>query len=139
MTSQTNLPRRQILIAGAAAGAITAFPAIGQGRRSLTVQTLGGAIEKIMRDEIVPAFQKEHNIDVTLVIEDDVTILPKLRAARNSQASPTRISAPPPPAATFPPAWSALLTTKHSILHAPPAPPPPSLLRGAPSPPGPLR
>ena len=83
MTSQTNLPRRHILVAGAAAGAITAFPAIGQGRRSLTVQTLGGAIEKIMRDEIVPAFQKEHNIDVTLVIEDDVTILPKLRAARN--------------------------------------------------------
>ena len=47
------------------------------------MQTLGGAIEKIMRDEIVPAFQKEHDIDVTLVIEDDMTILPKLRAARN--------------------------------------------------------
>jgi putative spermidine/putrescine transport system substrate-binding protein len=86
MTSRIDLPRRRLLAAGAAAGALStipAMPALGQAKRTLTVQTLGGAIEKIMREEIVPAFQKEHNIDVTLVIEDDVTILPKLRAARN--------------------------------------------------------
>jgi len=84
MTSQPNLRRRQVLKAGAAAAAtiVPAFPAIGQGRRSLTVQTIGGAIEKILREDVIPGFQQQHNIDITLVIEDDVTILPKLRAAR---------------------------------------------------------
>ncbi len=84
MTSRFSASRRRVLAAGVATGLVQAFPApaIGQARRSLTVQTLGGAIEKTMREEIVPEFQKAHGIDVTLVIEDDVTILPKLRAAR---------------------------------------------------------
>src|SRR5262245_16129764 len=83
MTSQANLRRRQILVAGAAAAVAPAFPAFGQARRTLTVQTIGGAIEKILREDVIPEFQKQHNIDVTLVIEDDVTILPKLRASRS--------------------------------------------------------
>src|SRR6185369_7447121 len=83
MTSQPNLRRRQVLVAGAAAAVAPAFPAFGQGQRSLTVQSIGGAIEKIMREDIIPDFQKKNNIEITLVIEDDVTILPKLRAARS--------------------------------------------------------
>lgn len=82
MTSEINIPRRRLFVAGAAAGVMQSFPAIGQGQRSLTVQTIGGAIEKILREDVIPDFQKRHGIDVTLVIEDDITILPKLRVAR---------------------------------------------------------
>lgn len=78
------ISRRGVLAGAAAMSATQALPrpAIGQSRRSIVVQAFGGLFEKTLRDDIVPEFRKQHGIDVTLAIEDDTTILPKLKAAR---------------------------------------------------------
>ena len=84
MKSGLTINRRRLLEAGLAIGASQAFPlpAIGQGRPRIVVQGFGGLVEKTLREAVIPDFQKEQGIDVTLTIEDDTTILPKLRAAR---------------------------------------------------------
>ena len=58
-------------------------PAIAQSRPRIIVQSFGGLFEKTLREGVIPNFEKETGIDVTLTIEDDTTILPKLRAARS--------------------------------------------------------
>jgi putative spermidine/putrescine transport system substrate-binding protein len=77
--------RRGALLGGLAAGVVPvlARPAIGQGRPTLRIQSLGGLVEQTLREAVVPDFQKQHGIDVTLIVEDDVTILPKLQVARS--------------------------------------------------------
>lgn len=78
-------PNRRQLIGGAfAAGALSALsaPAIAQTRTTLKLQSLGGAYEKILREKIIPDFEKEHNIEVIYTVEDDVAMLPRLIAAR---------------------------------------------------------
>ncbi len=79
-----NSTRRGVLLAGAAAGIapILARPALGQGRPTLRVQSIGGLVEQTLRDAVIPEFQKQHGMDVGLIVEDDVTILPKLQVAR---------------------------------------------------------
>ena len=77
--------RRNLLLSGLAAGAapLLARPAIAQARPPLRVQSIGGLIEKTTRDVVIPAFEKAHNRSVLLIVEDDVTILPKLQVARS--------------------------------------------------------
>ncbi len=77
--------RRNIVLAGLAAGAVPllARPAIAQSRPVLRVQCIGGLVEQTIREQIIPGFEKEHGMDVSLIVEDDVTILPKLQVARN--------------------------------------------------------
>ena len=77
--------RRSIIAAGAAAGL---SPVLGrrstaQSRPILRVQSIGGLIEKTLREDVIPTFEKEHGIDISLIVEDDVTILPKLAVARS--------------------------------------------------------
>ena len=79
--------RRQ-LIAGAAALATLPQPFFAQSgltqpRPVIRVQCQGGPVEATLRDMIIPEFQRTHGIDVTLIVEDDVTILPKLQVARS--------------------------------------------------------
>jgi len=81
MTTSFKLGRRRVLATGAALG--IAAPAIAQTRPRIIVQTFGGLFEKTLREGVIPNFEKETGIDVTLTIEDDTTILPKLRAARS--------------------------------------------------------
>uniref|UniRef100_A0A9E7ZNZ7 Extracellular solute-binding protein n=1 Tax=Bosea sp. NBC_00436 TaxID=2969620 RepID=A0A9E7ZNZ7_9HYPH len=85
MTKDLSLTRRGLIGGAAAAGALSGLPmpAIGQGRGKLSVQGFGGAYEKILRESVIPEFQKLYPYDVTLTIEDDTTLLPKLRIARN--------------------------------------------------------
>lgn len=73
--------RRSLLIAGAAAG--LGRRASAQARPTLRVQCIGGPIEKTIREDVIPKFQEAHGIDVSLIVEDDVTILPKLEIARS--------------------------------------------------------
>jgi putative spermidine/putrescine transport system substrate-binding protein len=73
--------RRTLLIAGAAAG--LARPTAAQTRPTLRVQCIGGPIEKTIREDVIPKFQEEHGTDISLIVEDDVTILPKLEVARS--------------------------------------------------------
>lgn len=78
--------RRTLIRAGLAApfvSGLPAMPALAQSRPVLRVQTIGGAIEKTLRDEVIPGFEKQHGIEVSLIVEDDVTILPKLQIARS--------------------------------------------------------
>jgi putative spermidine/putrescine transport system substrate-binding protein len=84
MKDRRKFSRRGLLTTAAAAAMAPALPmpAISQGRPKLVVQELGGLVEKILRENVVEDFQKTHNIDVTLVADDDITTLPKLRAAR---------------------------------------------------------
>ncbi len=73
------LRRRSLL-----AAPMLAMPAIAraQERPRITIQCYGGLFEKTLREAVIPDFTAAHGIDVTLAVEDDVTILPKLRAAR---------------------------------------------------------
>ena len=75
-----NTTRRTVLAAGMAAA--LAKPALAQSRPVLRVQAIG-TIETTLREQVIPAFQEAHGIDVQLIIEDDVTILPKLQVARS--------------------------------------------------------
>lgn len=77
--------RRTLLLAAGPglAGAALARPAVGQTRPVLRVQTIGGAIEKTLREDVIPGFEKQHGMEVSLIVEDDVTILPKLQVARS--------------------------------------------------------
>jgi len=72
--------RRTILLTSLAAP--LAMPALAQSRPILRVQTIGGLIEKTLREDVIPGFERTHNIEVSLIVEDDVTILPKLQVAR---------------------------------------------------------
>ena len=76
--------RRTTILAMAASATTTLLPrpARPQQRPVLRVQSQGGLVEKTLRDQVIPEFQKTHGIDVQLIIEDDTTILPKLQVAR---------------------------------------------------------
>ena len=84
MKTKSIMSRRQLLATALAAGAVQSFPrpAISQARSKLTVQGFGGLVEKTLREDVIPNFEKEQPFDVTLIVEDDTTILPKLAAAR---------------------------------------------------------
>ena len=73
--------RRSLLLTGLAAP--LASPALAQSRPVLRVQAIGGLIEKTLRESVIPAFEQEHGMEVLLIVEDDVTILPKLAVARS--------------------------------------------------------
>lgn len=73
------LSRRRLLATGVAA---LPAPALAQARPRLTVQCYGGLFEKTLREQVIPEFERAHATEVVLAVEDDVTILPKLRAAR---------------------------------------------------------
>lgn len=85
--------RRNILRAGLATGLasglspvlapVLARPALAQSRSVLLVQCIGGLVEQTFRDVIIPEFQRQHPYQVSLIVEDDVTILPKLQVARS--------------------------------------------------------
>lgn len=81
MTAKT-ATRRNVLLSGLAAPLLAA-PAFSQTRPSLRVQCMGGLVEKTIREDIIPEFEKRHGIEVSLIVEDDVTILPKLQVARS--------------------------------------------------------
>lgn len=73
--------RRRDLLGGAAAA--LAAPAVAQGRRSLLVQAPGGVFEKILREQVIPDFEREHGFTVTHVVGDDTTLIPKIVSARS--------------------------------------------------------
>lgn len=77
--------RRSILASGAAAGLAPLWARNGsaQTRPTLRVQCIGGLVEKTIRENVIPIFEKEHGTEVSLIVEDDVTILPKLAVARS--------------------------------------------------------
>ncbi len=47
------------------------------------MQAVSGLIEKTLKENIVPGFEKEHGVQVSVIVDDDVTMLPKLLVARN--------------------------------------------------------
>jgi putative spermidine/putrescine transport system substrate-binding protein len=77
--------RRNIILGGLATGIapMLARPAIAQSRSVLRVQCIGGLVEQTMREVVIPEFQKQTPYDVSLIVEDDVTILPKIQVARS--------------------------------------------------------
>ena len=77
--------RRSILVSRAAAGLAPLLPRRGaaQARPTLRVQCIGGLVEKTIREDVIPDFEKAHGTGITLIVEDDVTILPKLAVARS--------------------------------------------------------
>jgi len=74
---------RRAFVLAAGATPLLAMPAIAQSRPTLRVQCQGGLVEKTIRESVIPEFEKEHGMDVSLIVEDDVTILPKLQVARS--------------------------------------------------------
>lgn len=56
--------------------------ATAQERTPLLVAAYGGVYEKILRDQVIPAFEARHPYAVTLAVSDDSTILPRMLTAR---------------------------------------------------------
>lgn len=77
--------RRALLKAAAATGAapLLACPALAQSHPVLRVQCIGGLVEKTIREDVIPGFERDRGMEVSLIVEDDVTILPKLQVARS--------------------------------------------------------
>ena len=77
--------RRSLLLSSLAVGAapLLARPISAQVRATLRVQCMGGAVEKTIREDIIPGFEKQYDMEVQLIVEDDVTILPKIQVARS--------------------------------------------------------
>ena len=73
------LGRRTALAGGAA---LLASPLRAQERTPLTVAAYGGVYEKILREQVIPAFEAAHPYSVTLVVTDDSNIIPRMLTAR---------------------------------------------------------
>ncbi len=78
--------RRTFLATGISAGALTQLstPLIAQEKSVVRLQSFGGAFEEILRGTVIPRFEEEHPYTVEFTVEDDTTLLPKLRAARGT-------------------------------------------------------
>jgi len=74
--------RRSLVLSGLAAASIPRM-SVAQAQPKLRVQSIGGAIEKTLREDVIPEFQNRTGTEVQLIVEDDVTILPKLQVARS--------------------------------------------------------
>ena len=74
--------RRFLLLSSLAAPALVR-PGFAQSKPVLRVQCMGGAVEKTIRDSVLPGFEAAQGMEVQLIVEDDVTILPKLQVARS--------------------------------------------------------
>lgn len=77
---------KSVAVAGAAAGTASQFPmpAIAQDKSVVRLQSFGGAFEEILRGTVIPQFESEHPFKVEFTVEDDTTLLPKLRASRGT-------------------------------------------------------
>ena len=75
-----SLTRRRLLALGAST---LPMPSLAQAREPLTVMAFGGVYEKILREQVIPGFEAAHPYNVTLVVADDSTILPRLAATRS--------------------------------------------------------
>ena len=75
------ITRRQLL-AGSAAGAGLARAAAAQDRPVLRVQVTSGLVGKVVSEDVAPEFEKAHGCQVQVIVDDDVTMLPKLQLAR---------------------------------------------------------
>jgi putative spermidine/putrescine transport system substrate-binding protein len=82
MTDRTVSRRHMLSVSGAALASTLARPAIGQGRTKLIVQSYGGIYEQVLRESVIPEFEKQHGYEVTLALDDDPTIMSKLVLAR---------------------------------------------------------
>jgi len=69
---------------GAALCALIASPALAQPK-SLTVAGYGGSFEQTLRSEIIPAFEKKHDVKVEYVAGNSTDTLAKLQAQKANQ------------------------------------------------------
>lgn len=86
LTPKAGPSRRSFLAGTVAAGAMTQLgtPLIAQEKTVVRLQSFGGAFEEILRTTVIPRFEAEHPYTVEFTVEDDTTLLPKLRAARGT-------------------------------------------------------
>ena len=80
----THLTRRTLLAATAAAPALATplcEPALAQQSRPFVVAAFGGLFEKLLRDQVIPEFERQHDVRVELELGTGSTFIPKLIAA----------------------------------------------------------
>ncbi len=70
------------MIGGIAALALAAAPAAAE---TLTLGLYGGSFEKAMREIVVPAFQKQHKVEVRYVAGNSTDTLARLQAQKSKQ------------------------------------------------------
>jgi len=77
--------RRHLLAGAAAVTAVKSFPtpAIGQETR-FVVGTYGGLYEKTLRQRVIPNFEKDHGVKVSLELGVGSTFIPKIIASRGN-------------------------------------------------------
>ena len=74
--------RRRFLAGGTALAASSlAMPAIAQQRHDLVVATYGGLFEKLLREHVIPPFERDHPVNVKLELGVGSTFIPKIVAS----------------------------------------------------------
>lgn len=68
----------------AAAGLIAAVPA-AQAQQRLVVAGYGGSFEDILRQDLFPAFEKQHNVKIDYVAGNSTNTLARLQAQKSNQ------------------------------------------------------
>ncbi len=70
---------RRLALAGSLA--TLAAPAVAQQTRPFVVATFGGLFEKLLRDQVIPEFERQHDVRVELELGTGSTFIPKLIAS----------------------------------------------------------
>jgi putative spermidine/putrescine transport system substrate-binding protein len=70
---------RRTAVAGTLAA--LAAPALAQSSRPFVVATFGGLFEKLLRDHVIPDFERQHDVHVELELGTGSTFIPKLIAS----------------------------------------------------------
>jgi putative spermidine/putrescine transport system substrate-binding protein len=75
--------RRKLLASAVATATVPAIgaPALAQQRRELVVGTFGGLFEKVLRDSVIPDFERQHNATVKLELGIGTTFIPRIVAS----------------------------------------------------------
>ncbi|MCL4764936.1 MAG: ABC transporter substrate-binding protein [Hyphomicrobiaceae bacterium] len=76
----------KLLRIAAVAGFAISLSALGSAaQQTLTVAGYGGSFEQTLRKEVIPAFEKEHNVKVEYVAGNSTDTLAKLQAQKGNQ------------------------------------------------------
>src|SRR5690554_2022928 len=80
---------RITLKAGVAAAALAATallaPQPGWAQKTLTIGGYGGSFETLMKEHIIPPFEKEHNVTIQFVPGNSTENLARLQAQKDNQ------------------------------------------------------
>jgi putative spermidine/putrescine transport system substrate-binding protein len=76
---------KSFVLFGTILGAASLYAIQAQAKTTLTLAAYGGSYEKVLEHDILPAFEKKHDIDITYVPGNSTDTLAKLQAERGHE------------------------------------------------------